>query len=142
MRISRLNLLKYGLFDGVALELPKNDADIHIVYGDNEAGKSTALDAMENLLFGFDHSTPYDYQFKSGDLRVGAVLEDGDISFGYLRRKGRGDTIVTDDGQPIPNGEKELASLLQGVDKAFFLRMFLLNHSRLRAGSADLLAVS
>ena len=53
MRISRINLLKYGLFEGTAFDLPVNEADIHIVYGDNEAGKSTTLAALEDLLFEF-----------------------------------------------------------------------------------------
>ena len=74
-------------------------------------------------------------------MRVGAVLESDGDSFEFLRRKGRSGTIVAEDGQAIPDGDKRLGTLLQGVDKEFFQRMFFLNQSRLRRGAGDLLAV-
>ena len=141
MRINRLHLVKYGHFDGTVIDLPENDVDMHIIYGDNETGKSTTLAALENLLFGFPRSTPYDFRFASPQLRIGAVLQSADTSFEFLRRKGNKDTIVDEDGKAIDGGEKQLATLLQGVDDEFFKRMFFLNHRRLRAGSEDLLAV-
>ncbi len=141
MRISHLKLLKYGLFEDSRLDLPQNAADIHLVYGDNEDGKSTILAALEDLLFGFPKSTPYDFQFPMKDLRLGVKLASGDDSFEFLRRKGNKDTIVDEDGQAIAGGEKALAGFLQGVDQAFFQRMFFLNHRRLREGADDLLAV-
>ncbi len=52
MRIQRLDLLRYGRFTDKHLALPVSDSDIHIVFGPNEAGKSTALSAIEDLLFG------------------------------------------------------------------------------------------
>lgn len=141
MRIRRLNLLKYGHFEDAAIALPVGEADLHIIYGDNEAGKSTTLAALEDLLFGFPKSTPYNFRFANSKLRIGASLANGKTSFDFLRRKGNKDTIVDEDGKAIADGEKKLAALLQGVDQAMFRRLFFLNHERLRRGADDLLTV-
>jgi uncharacterized protein YhaN len=52
MRIRRLDLLKYGHFTNAGFDLPQHAPDFHMVFGLNEAGKSTALRAIEDLLFG------------------------------------------------------------------------------------------
>ena len=52
MRLARLDLLRYGRFTDRILELPGQEQDFHMVVGPNEAGKSTALSAIEDLLFG------------------------------------------------------------------------------------------
>jgi len=141
MRILHLNLLKYGHFEDTSMTLPDGESDLHIIYGDNEAGKSTTLSALEDLLFGFPKSTPYNFRFPNKDLRIGASLGNGDNSLEFLRRKGNKDTIVDRDGNPVADGEKRLTSLLQGVDQAMFGRLFFLNHERLRRGADDLLSV-
>ena len=57
MRIRRLDLLRYGHFTDTALQLPAGKPDFHFVAGPNEAGKSTALSAIEDLLFGIPHNS-------------------------------------------------------------------------------------
>ena len=58
MRIQRLDLLRYGHFTGTQIELPAGPSDFHILFGPNEAGKSTALTAIEDLLFGIPTRRP------------------------------------------------------------------------------------
>ena len=60
MRIRRLDLLRYGHLADRVLEFP-DGAALHVVYGVNEAGKSTALAAIADALFGFGHRTDYDF---------------------------------------------------------------------------------
>ncbi len=55
MRILKLELERYGHFTGKTLEF-RPDANLHVVYGANEAGKTSALNAFADLLFGFPHS--------------------------------------------------------------------------------------
>ncbi|MGY4501164.1 uncharacterized protein YhaN [Bradyrhizobium sp. GM24.11] len=57
MRIRRLGLLRYGHFTDTDFQLPAAQRDFHVVYGPNEAGKSTALSAIEDLLFGIPHNS-------------------------------------------------------------------------------------
>ena len=62
MRIARLDLTRYGRFNGYTLDFgpaPSNGSDFHIVYGLNEAGKSTAASAILDLLFGIEKQSAY-----------------------------------------------------------------------------------
>ena len=43
MRIDRLNLIAYGPFSDKSLNLSDGASGLHLIYGDNEAGKSTSL---------------------------------------------------------------------------------------------------
>ena len=57
MRLNRLDLTRYGKFTDQNINLGERKAgepDFHIVYGPNEAGKSTALAAFLDLLFGIE----------------------------------------------------------------------------------------
>ena len=139
MRIRRLDLLRYGHFSDTALHLPAGNPDFHFIVGPNEAGKSTALSAIEDLLFGIPHNptrnSPQDYN----TMRIGAALENEGGQIDIRRRKGNRDTIIDGNGVPYPAGESGLASLLAGADRAFFVRMFCLDHERLRTGGQEIL---
>jgi uncharacterized protein YhaN len=139
MRIQRLDLLRYGRFTDKHLALPVSDSDIHIVFGPNEAGKSTALSAIEDLLFGIASNSRYNFLHDYGSMRVGAVLENGGKTLEVRRRKGNKDTLVTADGVPVTGGVGALAPFLAGADQAFFTRMFSLDHERLRTGGREIL---
>ena len=139
MRIRRLDLLRYGRFTDVQLELPADNPDIHIVFGPNEAGKSTALSAIEDLLFGIPHNSPLNFLHDYGSMRIGAVLEKDGETLEVRRRKGNKDTLLTPDENPILTGDGALASFLTGADRSFCARMFSLDHERLRQGGREIL---
>lgn len=139
MRIQRLDLLRYGRFTDTHLTLPVSDSDFHIVFGPNEAGKSTALSAMEDLLFGIASNSPYDFLHDYGSMRIGAVLENGEKTLEVRRRKGNKDTLLTANEVPLTGGAGTLASFLAGIDRSFFTRMFSLDHERLRKGGREIL---
>ena len=77
MRLARLDLLCYGRFTDASFELPQAERDIHIVFGPNEAGKTTSLTAIEDMLFGIPERSPYNFLHSYDVMRVGAVLENG-----------------------------------------------------------------
>ena len=93
MRFSKLALERYGHFDGCELSFPTGSTDLHVIYGPNEAGKSTSLAAVSDLLFGFPTRSPYNFRFDYSLLRVGAVLED-DGSLLACRRRKSGTTLI------------------------------------------------
>ena len=134
MRLARLDLLRYGRFTDGSIELPQAERDIHIVFGLNEAGKTTCLTAIEDLLFGIPHRSPYNFLHNYDAMRIGAVLEDGDACFEFQRRKTRRDMILGTDGNPLRGDERLLAPFLGGADRDYFDRMFNLSHSRLATG--------
>ena len=134
MRLARLDLLRYGRFTDASIELPRAERDIHIVFGPNEAGKTTSLTAIEDVLFGIPQRSPYNFLHSYQAMRVGAVLENGGDCFEFQRRKTRRDMILGPDGDSLPGDERLLAPFLGGADRVYFDRMFNLSHGRLAEG--------
>jgi uncharacterized protein YhaN len=132
MRLDELNLLKYGNFEGCDLLFPKQIVDFHIIFGANEAGKSTTLAAVGDLLFGFPHGKAQDYRFDASLLRVGAVLEQGTQRTQFRRKRGRGATLM--DGQDNSMDEAVLAGMLHGQTRETFHAAWSLDHRLLREG--------
>ena len=140
MRLARLDLLRYGCFTDASIELPRAARDIHIIFGPNEAGKTTSLTAIEDLLFGIPERSPFNFKHNYGAMRLGAVLEQGDEHFEFQRRKSRKETILGPDGLPMAGDEQLLAPFLGGADRNYFDRMFNLSHSRLAEGGKAIIA--
>ena len=139
MRIASLELARYGHFTDRVLEFPEGARDFHVVFGANEAGKSTVLAAIEDLLFGIPQRSPYRFLHDYREMRIGATIENAAGAFSFFRRKGGSDSLVDAAGNPVAGGEGRLGSLLAGTDRAFFERMFSLDHGRLEAGGRDIL---
>lgn len=139
MRLRGLQLTRFGHFSDLELDFAAGGKRFHVIYGDNEAGKSTALRAISGLLFGIPDRTSDAHLHAAKDLRVGAELEnDAGARLSIVRRKGRKDTLLAADGSPI--SEARLAAYVGGVPRELFEAMFGLNHERLVAGGRELLA--
>ena len=141
MRLAELRLVAFGHFDDAVLDLGAPAPALHIVYGPNEAGKSTALRAITALLYGVPHQTPDAHLHEHAALRVGARLlcVDG-TALDLVRRKGRKDTLLGPDGRPAPPAALlRLERALAGVDEALYRRAFGLDQAGLRAGAEALL---
>ena len=139
MRIGRLDLIRYGRFTDVSLPFPRAPSDLHIIYGPNEAGKSTSLAAIEDWLFGIGARSPYNFLHEHASLRVGGLLEQESDSLDVVRRKGNKDTLLTPDGHALPIGDRALAPLLNGITREFFTQMMSLDHERLTVGGREIL---
>lgn len=139
MRLGHLDLLRYGCFTDRSFELPLGSIDFHIVFGPNEAGKSTALSAIEDLLFGVQTKSPYNFLHDYSNMRIGAVLESEKKSLEFVRRKGLKDTLFNAYGSLFSGGEAALRPFLAGADRSFFERMFSLDHVRLEKGGQEIL---
>lgn len=139
MRIRQLDLLRYGHFTDAIIALPAGKPDFQMLLGENEAGKSTAMNGVEDLLFGIPANSPRNFLHEYNAMRVGALLEKGADTLKLRRRKGNKDTLLGGDDAPIPSGEGALAPFLAGADRRFYTRMFSLDHDRLRQGGKDIL---
>lgn len=139
MRFRSLHLAAYGHFTDRTLEFPAGPTDLHVIFGANEAGKSTALTALGDLLFGMHPQSPYNFVHDYRAMRVAAEIEDGDgVVLQFQRRKGKKATLLDAAGEALP--DDALARWLGAVDRGLFDRMFGLNHDGLRAGGSALLA--
>ena len=132
MRFARLSLHKYGQFEDCDLYFPAGEPDFHLIFGANEAGKSTTLSAAGDLLFGFPHNKSHDFRFDAALLRVGALLQDGARNLTVRRRRGNANTLLDEADQPLP--EAALATMLHGRSGDEFRARFSLDHTRLREG--------
>jgi uncharacterized protein YhaN len=137
VRLDRLDLLRYGHFANRFIDLPVTTPDYFVIYGDNEAGKSTLLRGISSLLFGVPGRTVDAHSCKASELRIGATISDGEKTLAFRRRKGTSGTLLNlDDGQ-LP--ESQVSSFLRELDRERFEQFFGLNHQRLREGGEELL---
>jgi uncharacterized protein YhaN len=137
MRFASLSLLKYGRFDGCDLTFASGPMDFHLIMGANEAGKSTTLAAVSDLLFGFPKTSPYSFRFAGPLLRLGATLQHDGRELAVRRRKGNKETLLDDAETPLPDAT--LAPLLQGVSRDAFRIAHSLDHRRLEEGGRAIL---
>jgi uncharacterized protein YhaN len=135
MRIDRLDLTRFGIFTDQQLDF--SAPGTHVVLGRNEAGKTTALRSIDNLLFGFDLRSPYAFLHDLKELRLGALLRDGDELLEIVRLKRNKDALRDGSDQPID--EAVLARLLGGVDRSAYSRLFTINHEDIESGGQALL---
>lgn len=139
MRLDRLDLLAYGHFDGRRLDFAP-DARLHVVYGPNEAGKSTTLAAVVDLLYGFkakDH--PYTFKHQKPVLGGRVSAADG-RALDFLRvrpQPGRPSLRTLDQSAALP--DDALAPFLLGVTREEFERLHALDNPRLKSGGREML---
>jgi len=145
MRLARLMLQAFGPFSGETLDFAHSAANLHLVYGPNEAGKSSALRAMLDLRFGVPQRSTDTFLHAARELRIAGVFIDPEgVEVGLVRRKGRKDTLHRFDpaaGPAEPQGTPtaELVhALTAGLQRAEFEMMFGIDHARLREGGRNL----
>ena len=139
MRFQRLEFGAFGPFTGLKLDLSGGaPGGFHIVFGPNEAGKSSALRGVHDLLFGFPERTPDAHVHPTSELRILAALSSEAGQVVELQRlKRRKDALRN--GLDAPIDESVMSSLLGGVDAQLFERLFGLDHERLRRAGEALL---
>ena len=139
MKILRLDLRAFGPFSGVSLDLAAGNEGFHLIYGPNEAGKSSALRALRNLLYGIPGNTADDFIHNKPSMRIGAALarRDGQ-QLEIVRRKGNKGTLLPPD-EKEPLDEAVLHGFLGGCDQAQFETMFGIDHAGLIAGGQDII---
>ena len=132
MRFVNLALERYGHFDDCTLSFRSGEPDLHVIYGANEAGKTTSMAAVSDLLFGFPGRSPYNFIYDYSLLRVGAVLEDEGRTLSCRRKKATAGTLLGPDDRPIDEGP--LLAMLRGQTRETFGLSFSLDQEGLRAG--------
>lgn len=137
MRLRRLDLTRYGRFTDHCIDFGERrdgEPDLHIVYGPNEAGKSTALNAFLDLLFGIEPRSRYNFLHPYASMRIGAVLDlpGGSREFARVRRG-----LLDAGGQPVAEGV--IAGELGGIDRDAYRTMFSLDDDTLEAGGESIL---
>ena len=145
MRIDQLVLRRYGHFTDFSLDFSANGhtefkpgdkqttkPDFHILYGANEAGKSTTLAAITDLLYGFERVTPWKFLHGNELLEIEASLNQATHSVAIKRFKNH----LTN------NSNDRLASFpldLQGLSRDDYRQRFSFDEKTLKDGGDQIL---
>ncbi|WP_051927362.1 ATP-binding protein [Ruegeria halocynthiae] len=124
MRLNRLDLTRFGKFTDLSLSFPvptPGSPDLHVIYGANEAGKSTLLEGWLDMLFQIPARSSMDFIHPYQSMQLGAVLDIDLPTFRAWLAKldAAHDVLVRRDDKA-----RDLARRVQAVAKA---RLDLLN---------------
>ncbi|MBY8912625.1 AAA family ATPase [Bacillus sp. YC2] len=118
MNITALHIYQYGKFSNQTFQLAA--PPVQVIYGLNEAGKTTMMSFIKSVLFGFPKSKKYEP--KNGGV-YGGVVELNHETYGALkieRTKGAAEKIrVYTSAGEVKDGEW-LKQLLSNTDRALY----------------------
>jgi uncharacterized protein YhaN len=136
MRIERLDLAAFGPFTDLSLNL--SGPGVHLVYGPNEAGKTSALEALRSLLYGISHQTSFGFLHGMSKLKLGAALGNGSgETLEVVRHKRNKNPLTAPDGSPVR--QEDLLGFLNGVPEEVFTTVFALTLTELEKGGKNLI---
>ena len=138
MRFQRLQIPAFGPFTNLDFQFADQPGDFHVIYGANEAGKSSLLRAIRDLLFGIHGQSSDNFLHDYGDLRIkGELRNRAGTQLIFQRRKGNKNTLLKEDGTQLP--DNALVPFLGSVDQSYFSAMFGLGARELHEGAQQLL---
>lgn len=136
MRVEQLDLEAYGHYAATTIDLSRPEHGLTVVFGLNEAGKSTARRALLAALFGFERDDPDAHRYGRHGLRLGVRLRSADGSELSFVRQGMSRVVGTD-GALLDDGAVKAFS--GGVSRALYTRLFSIDHEELRTASESLI---
>ncbi len=138
MRIEQLSLDFFGHFTGKVLDFGKagQASDFHVIYGSNEAGKTTTMEAYLRLLYGFPHREPYGFQHQRQNLRVSGLLEIGGETRLFTRLPSRSGNLRGEADAVLP--ESAMASQLGGLSLEDYRSLLCLDDDTIEKGGEDI----
>ena len=140
MKINVFKLLAYGPFTDKILDFSGDGFGLHVVFGLNEAGKSSALRALIGLFYGFGHIIEDNWLHDYSKLAVGASFELSDSSVLNITRykRKKNDLINDDSGEPFDQAKLDM--FLGKMGRENFKHAFGISHYSLRQGVESVLA--
>ena len=139
MRLCRLSIDRFGHFTDKKFDFGAvgDKPDFHIIYGPNESGKTTAMEAVMRLFYGFLTREDYDFKHSRNNLQVSGVLEIDGSQHHFTRLPTRSGSLVdTKTNRDLP--EKTLATHLAGLSKENYHNLFYLNDETIVAGGEEI----
>jgi uncharacterized protein YhaN len=140
MKIDTIHLAAYGPFTDKVIDFSHAVSNFHILFGPNEAGKSTTLKALRHMLFGIPSRTSMNFLHGYPRLRVGGTLvrSDGERA-AFIRRKGQAKTLRGPDDEAVLDDDA-LTRFLGGINADLFEQMFAIGHDDLIKGGEEIVS--
>ena len=137
MKILRLDLIACGPFTDLKPDLSRGNEGLHLIYGPNEAGKSSALRAIGYFLFGIPDRCEDNFKHPYQKLRIGGALRTGSgRTIEAVRRKGRANTLRGPDDSLLDEALwHEACGRISAMD---FSRRFGIDHNSLVEGGSEI----
>ncbi|HEY1944816.1 MAG TPA: AAA family ATPase [Roseiarcus sp.] len=140
MRLKRLDLTRYGKFTDRVVDFGDAEAgapDLHVVYGPNEAGKSTLFAAWLDLLYAIPLQSPYGFLHPYPTMRIGAAIALRDGPREFVRIKRPQNSLLDLHGQSL--ADNAILAELGGIDRDAYRTMFSLDDETLEKGGEAIL---
>jgi len=138
MKFAKIRFEKIGPFDDTTLDFSKGNPGLHIVYGSNEAGKSSALKYIEWFLFGIPPQNEDNFKHAFGDFLIESTILDSNSKTHLLKRKkaNKGKTFL--DANNV-DATSMFEPMLGGLVRETFSMQFGISHAQLRSGGREVL---
>lgn len=140
MRLKQIKIVNFGQFSNKKFDLPGDQTNVF--FGANEAGKSTTVAFIKQIMFGFhlrSNASPFfeDYTPLAHVSPMGGslIFENGDSEYELERLYAKGDKTkkgiltVKKDGQVVP--ESLFFDQIQNIDGSFYADSFIFNQEML-----------
>lgn len=140
IRLRQLDLELFGRFTGKQFDFgPRRAAgipDFHVIYGPNEAGKTTTMEGFLRLLYGFPHREPYDFLHQRKNLKVSGVLQIEGTETAFMRLPTRDPSLRDVRGQELPNSA--LQAHLSGLSEEDYRNLLCLDDLTIEKGGEEI----
>ncbi|NQV26720.1 MAG: AAA family ATPase, partial [Rhodopirellula sp.] len=138
MKIREIDIENFGIFTDRHFDF--GESPFQLIHGPNEAGKSTLLHLLRQILFGFPTRSPYQFETHSGEMAARALIDVADgrrVSF--RRRKGRSATVVGEvEGTTEKIDEAALNGILGNANIDLYQHVFGFSLTELSRGEESL----
>lgn len=145
MRLKQIQIYNFGQFSQETFDLP--EGNLAAFFGGNEAGKSTTVAFIKQILFGFNLKNTSsvffeDYEPLTKSYPMGGQLVFTSDAGEYIleRTWSKGDKSKTGAVKVLLNGQEVPASLfydqIQNIDGGFYAESFIFNEDLLRQVSS------
>lgn len=145
MRLKQIQIYNFGQFNQETFDLP--EGNLAAFFGGNEAGKSTTVAFIKQILFGFNLKNTSsvffeDYEPLTKSYPMGGQLVFTSDAGEYVleRTWSKGDKSKTGAVKVLLNGQEVPASLfydqIQNIDGGFYAESFIFNEDLLRQVSS------
>ncbi|MDQ0232318.1 ATP-binding protein [Metabacillus malikii] len=127
MKIVKLMIYGYGKFQNQLIEFESQN--LQIIYGENEAGKSTIMSFIHSILFGFPTKQQAEnrYEPKNGAAYGGYLIirsnENQLYKIERIAGKGGGEVRIEEENGKVLN-EEDLQQFLGGIDRDTYRSIF------------------
>lgn len=117
MKVKQIYFQKIGPFENTRLDFTQGHPGLHVVYGANEAGKSSALRYFNYFFFGIPLKNDENFKHDHQDFLIQAALQASRGDFNLTRTKKKGREVLLPDGS---NARKFLTACLALSERKSF----------------------